>query len=81
MRELKQRVLDCNAQDWHDKIATKGRFENNIGFKQILELESCLSDLTVKIDRDAIVRVPSGDIEFVCSKYRNNPTRIRFVGR
>ena len=55
LRELKQRLTDCNAQDWHDKISTKERFKNYSGFKQTLQFVSCLSYLTVKRLRDAIV--------------------------
>ena len=56
LRELKQRLIDCYAQDWHN-ISTKERFENYRGFKQILQFESYLSYLTVKRYRDAIVRI------------------------
>ena len=37
LRELKQRLIDCNTQDWHDKISTIESFKNYKGFKQILQ--------------------------------------------
>ena len=48
LRELKQRLIDCNTQDWHDKISTKESFKTYRRFKQILQFESYLSYLTVK---------------------------------
>ena len=44
---VKQWFVACNAQDWHDNISTKERFENYRSFEQILQLESYLSYLTV----------------------------------
>ena len=72
LRELKQRLIDCNAQDCHDKISTKERFENDRGFQQILQFESYLSYLTVKRYRDAIVQIRLGVNELTCIKYRCN---------
>ena len=42
LREPKQRLIDCNIQDRHDKISTKDRFESYRGFKQIVQFESYL---------------------------------------
>ena len=49
LREPKQRLIDCNIQDRHDKISTKERFESYRGFKQIVQFESYLSYLSQKI--------------------------------
>ena len=73
LRELKQRLIDCYAQDWHEKMSTKERFENYRGFKQILQFESCLSYLTIKRYRGARVRIQLGVNELACNKYRYNP--------
>ena len=42
LQELKQHLIDCNIQDWHNKISTKERFErfeNYRSFKQILQFK------------------------------------------
>ena len=73
LRELKQRLIDCNTQDWHDKISTKESFKTYRRFKQILQFESYLSYVTVKRYRDAIVRIRLGLNKLTCNKYRHNP--------
>ena len=73
LRELKQRLIVSNTQDWHEKISTKERLENYRGFKQILHFESYLSYLTVKRYRDAIVRIRLGVNKLTCNKYRYTP--------
>lgn len=37
LRELKQRLLDCNAHDCHKKLSTKERLENYRSFEHIFE--------------------------------------------
>ena len=83
---LKQRLLDHNARDWHDKTSTKVRFKNCRGFKHILQFESYLSDLTVKTYRDATVQIRLGVNDLTCSKYEyitqtSVNDYVRFVSR
>ena len=50
LQELKKRLVDCNAQDWHDKISTNERCENYRGFKQI-QLEKLFVSQSEQIPR------------------------------
>ena len=86
LRKLKQRLVDCDARDFHDKTSTKVRFKNCRGFKQILQFESYLLHLTVKTYRDDIVQIRLGVKDLTCNKYDSITQTsanhyVRFVSR
>lgn len=72
IKVFKQRLVDCYAQEWHDKINSSNRYYYYRSFKHCLEFEHYLSALTIRKYRDAVVRFRVGVNELHCNKYRFN---------
>ena len=79
MRMLKQRLVDCFKQNWHNKVWSSDRFCQYRSFKDYRQYESYLSVLQIKRSRDLIVRFRLGINELNNNKFRysvNQQTRL-----
>jgi hypothetical protein len=73
LRVFKQRLIDCFAQNWQDKIHNSQRLSKYGEIKNIFVQEHYLSLPIEKRFRDTIARLRMGVNELASNKYRYSP--------